>query len=401
MKRILYVLPFMFALLMMQSCEEDPVVQPLGPDIGFTAGGSDLTLAPGEAFTIQISATSGDGELNSLTITEDGGSIDVSRISINGGQPGSSAILLIGTQRTGFTFDITIIAHTDANTTKTYAFAVADANNLTDQISFNVTTEKVAATLAFVEEAPYFWMDAMVPGNQLFRVKLLGDAGSSQMNSFTVFQDDQAVSVDRLEINGSQPAENPIILTGTDRDTFNFDMFVRAHASGLGSYAFEIADEDGETMRVSIDISAGTLVDSIKTVLLLNAGGPAGQGGVNLVTGASVGSNSPDAHLIDKGIDLDLPMATNWIKKIGPGQNAELRIPGAGAPEGFSYETTTTKEVIQAAFDTGDVITETDVVSVDDLLLVKKDDIYFLVKVSSVNETMDNNADFYELEVKF
>jgi hypothetical protein len=94
-------------------------------------------------------------------------------------------------------------------------------------------------------------------------------------------------------------------------------------------------------------------------------------------------------------------MATNWIKKIGPGPNAELRLAGASAPEGFSYETTTTKEVIQAAYDTGDTITETEVVGVGDLLLVQKDGIYFLVKVTSINETMDDNADYYELEVKF
>lgn len=401
MKKLLLLLPIALGLIFLQSCEEDPIVTPLGPDISFTAGGGSITLNPGETFTVTVTATTGDAELNGFILTEDGGPIDVSRIMIEGQSVPSSSLLLTGDQRNGFTFEIDIVAHDEADITRTYAFQITDDNQNTDQVSLDVSTEKVPSTLSFVENPPYFWMDAMVPANQLFRVKLTGLAGSSPMNFFTVLEDDVAVDVSRLEFNGVQPAENPLLLSGTEQDSFCYDMFIRAHDSGVSTYAFEIADADGEVMRVSFDISAGTPVDSQKVVLLLNAGGGTGTGGVNLITGQSTGSSDTSAHLVDRGIYINLPMANNWIKKIAPGPDAELRVPGANAPEGFSFTNATTKEIIQAAFDTGDVITETEVVTVNDLLLVLKNGTYFLVQVNAINETIDNNEDSYELEVKF
>ena len=221
------------------------------------------------------------------------------------------------------------------------------------------------------------------------------------INSLTVYGDDQAVSADRVFYDNTVFPENPFVLAGDARTGFEWVVRVKAHASGVQTYAFEIADVDGETERVSIDISAGTLIDSNKVVLLLNAGGPANTGGVNLITGESVGSMNAGAHLIDKGIDTDLPAATNWIRRIAPGANAEVRILGANPPEGFTFANVTTKEQIQAAYETGTMITESDVVNVDDIFLVFKNEKYILVIVRAVTETVDNNNDKYDLEVKF
>ena len=403
MKKLIYLLPVFFAVLLLQSCGDDPIIAPLNPDIRFGSGAgivsSDATLQPDSTFVIRVIGSKGDRELNGLTIRVDNAVVNPSEILVNGVQPASGTIALQGANRSNFTFDITFVSSGDAGTTD-YSFTVTDAGTISDEVSLSVTVEKISATLAFDMSMGGFTMDGEVLANTLFKVHLIADAGSSKLNTLTVLRDDVAMMKANLFFNGTQFPNNPYVLMGDNRDGFTTELLVRAHISGVSEYAFEIVDTDGELQRLSFNLSAGTPVDSQKVVLLLNAGGGQGQGGVNLKTGASVNSTSAAAHLIDLGIDTNQPMALNWRKKIGPGMNATLRVLGENAPEGFTFSSTNTKEQIQGAYDTGTTITESEVVETGDLFLVLKAGEYFLLKINKINETSADNKDSYEIEVK-
>ena len=123
-------------------------------------------------------------------------------------------------------------------------------------------------------------------------------------------------------------------------------------------------------------------------------------GGLNLYTGTSVAYNSADAQLRDKGIDINRPLASNWLQQVIPVNDAILKVPGSNQLEGFSFESITSHDALVAAFNVGDQVTESDKLQVDDILLVQKDDDYFILKVTQVVVTDANNDDYYEFSIK-
>ena len=132
-----YLLLAVAVIFTSTSCEEDdPLV--LGPSVVVTNSPS-ADITPGADFDVTISAAKGDANLKSLTIYEDGVKVDLGRILVDGAAAGANPKLIVGADVDGFTWVITITAHTDAST-RSYSFEVADDSGETDDASVDIAT---------------------------------------------------------------------------------------------------------------------------------------------------------------------------------------------------------------------------------------------------------------------
>ena len=104
--------------MVMVSCETDPGTggggdPTVGPDINASTTAGILT--PGKTFQVSISATAGDGEINTLTILENGVQVDPSRIVVIIGLAAvNNPALLFDGGRASFNYDVTMAASTQA-----------------------------------------------------------------------------------------------------------------------------------------------------------------------------------------------------------------------------------------------------------------------------------------------
>ena len=262
--------------------------------------------------------------------------------------------------------------------------------------------------------------DAEIEVGEDINIKLSLFKGDNSLRSFSIMEDGTNVAANRMIIDGGAvTSQNPFLLVGGAADGADYDITITTDA-GIDEariYTIEVEDEANETASVQFQVRVvfvGTPLDEELTAkLLLNQGGGAGQGGLNLFTGEGTGTvgsdaSSADAHIKDEGIDLDKVAAENWIQRISGINGSEIRIPGAGNVEGFSYETVATKEEIVEAFSAADELTETNsdgelvtpIVNIDDVFLVKNGENYWLLKVTNVNVTDSNNDDSYEFSIK-
>ena len=130
--------------------DTDPIINPpLGPEIRFVSEAgflsSDAQILPGEVFKVKLTGTSGDSELKTLTITEDGstlssGSGAEDRISAiidtnSGDDVTNNPLLVAGTSTGGTTWEVTIVGHKEL-VERTYTFTLADSDGNTDAVFF-------------------------------------------------------------------------------------------------------------------------------------------------------------------------------------------------------------------------------------------------------------------------
>ena len=175
--------------------------------------------------------------------------------------------------------------------------------------------------------------------------------------------------------------------------------------AGNYEYAFVVRDEASMTASATATVTVEmapveTAIDTtFSAVLVYNRDGQE-FGGLNLYNGEAVAFNSMDAQIRDLGIDLNLPSADNWLQQITAVNDAELKAPGDSQPEGFSFETTNTREALIATFDNGVAITNSEKVAVGDIFLVKNNDDYFILQVTEVTVTAGDNNDYYEFSIK-
>ena len=251
----------------------------------------------------------------------------------------------------------------------------------------------------------------ILPGETIdFRISLL--QGDNPMKNFTIKEDGANVAADRITIDGGNTVtNNPFLLAGSAAASAEYDISITTEAKTNESriYTIEVVDDINETAEVEFLVTvSGTPVNEI-TGILLNQGGPAGTGGLNLTTGMGTGSQDAEAHIKDEGIDLNASSnAENWIQRISGVNGSVIRVPGSNNAEGFSYDNVAIQEEIVTAFTNADELTDenamgekiTAMVNIDDVFLVQNGDNYWVLKVTNVVVTTDDNADQYEFSIK-
>ena len=128
--------------------DEGPIGNPLPPIIRFISEAgfldADAEVGAGEVFKVKLSADIGDKQLNSLTINEDGAKLSTDRFEINSGAiTSNNPLLIVGDDKDGAIWEISITSDADFNTVRTYEFVVTDEDGLTDAVSLTITTKGV------------------------------------------------------------------------------------------------------------------------------------------------------------------------------------------------------------------------------------------------------------------
>ena len=271
-------------------------------------------------------------------------------------------------------------------------------------------------SIRLVSDAGFIAGDAEINLGELVNVKVSVLPGDEDLRSIKIQEDGVNLATDRFVIeNGDIASNNPFLVTGANTSGGDYEIEITPVDVPLETHTYTIEVTDGANMTAAVSFSitvTGTPVSEI-TGVLLNQGGPAGQGGLNLNDGSSTGTSSSDptsatAHIKDEGINTDLVLADNWRQQISAINGSVIRTPGATMPEGFSYENITTREALIAAFDVADDLTQknaddelvSEMVQVGDVFLVQNGSDYWILETTAVNVTMADNADNYEFSIK-
>lgn len=255
--------------------------------------------------------------------------------------------------------------------------------------------------LQFLDESNAIITDMEVTAGAVFRVKLDVQKGDNPLESLTIREDGTLVPTARLEFNsGFTTVQNPYLVTGTDVDGFEIIIDIEAHSDGVRTYSFIAEDQAGETDEISIDITIGAsgepIDDTFTMILLNNADGPS-EGGLDLDVPEAVSSSSDNAEIRDMGIDLNQPIASNWIQRIEPVNGAVLAVVTSA---GYNFADIETKGQVVALFDEGEEVDMSSVVATGDAFVVRKDNDYFLLEVTEIILTSDDNNDYYQFDIK-
>lgn len=396
-------------MLFMTSCETDPTDpgDPTKTPPLVTLAGTEITLEPGEAFVVGITAIPGDADLRSLGVYEDGVLVDPVRLEFNGVAASANPIILAAGDKGGFNdYDIVAVSHTDQST-RSYRYEVIDENNNSDSKTLTVTTfievMLVPPTFTYMGGATV----TVDPGS-LVALEFDAAVGSADLSTIEVYENGALITdVSRLFYGdlSTQFDANPYAIPAVDQQGFSMrKIYVRTpNAGGTFTYDLILSAADGETATGTIDVSTGTAITTTLEGVLLNSAGPAGTGGLDLDTGNGTGSSDSNSEIRDLGIDGG-QTGSDWIRKIAGINNYEVRLvtPGQnGVPETFTFDNTNFKEAIVGAYDASPLnewVTE-----LGDLYVVSNGINYYLLNTIEINETetTGDNTDFYRFNVKF
>lgn len=419
--------------LFFTACEDDglgpgpgPGTDPDAPEIAFVEAtgfvSSSATVGVCEIFNVRLTAAKGAEDLNGVIFTEDGANLPdaATRITIDGAAVSDNTVVTLDTEKSSFTWDVAIKAHADVST-KTYGFIIIDDAQERQTIEVSITTEQ-NVVVPMINLAGSSDRTASPGQKTCFKMEV--QAGSPELDEIAVFGYDTAgelffVNPDRLCFGPSTQEvvfeANPLALVGDDRAGFEKNVCIRAQ-SGQTLESYDIVLLDAATNPYLTTISIDTRVQGMAVTtlegVLLNSDGPVGQGGCDLSTGFSVGSNDAVADVKDEGIDISRPNADNWRQQISGANGTALKqlIPNQnGLSENFTFESVTTDLQIQEIWDNGVSFTAmnddneliSDIVEVGDLFIANNAADFYLIVVRQVNKTDTDNMDGYLLDISF
>ncbi len=284
----------------------------------------------------------------------------------------------------------------------------------------------VGPTLDFLAQSPdgattYFTTDFTINDTATYvPLGIEAGKGSSDLKTFTILEDGVNISPDRVilkDLRTGNPItfNNPMLLLGDWVNGFEFEVLIDVHDEyATHDYTFEVADVNGEKTSKTIAITAefgGTPIEMTLTGILLNQAGPVGTGGLDLDEGIGTGTQAAAdtiAEIRDNGIDLSQPLDQNWLRQISPMNGAQMRVPGANFPSDFDFTSVATKEEIRTYFDDGDPLPAeingmpaSNPVEVGDIFFVERNGRYYLLEVTDINVTPDDNDDSYTFNIKY
>jgi hypothetical protein len=113
-------------------------------EAGFLNGDADVIV--GESFSVRVNLQTGDAQLKTITVAQDGSTSPLSgRLAIvkpDGGSDTNNPLLILAAAKDGGTYDFTISPDgtEEVGTVRAYTFTVEDDNGLMDAISLNITS---------------------------------------------------------------------------------------------------------------------------------------------------------------------------------------------------------------------------------------------------------------------
>lgn len=382
----------------------------LGPTVELKSGAdltsSDATVTPGQVFKVNVSASQGDNDMSTFTVLEDGIAIDASRLDYNGAGAGllSNPYTLLPGETALFDTNIEITAQSSGDVS--YIFRMSDSAAESDETTITISVASTPLSLGFEAANGGLSADATLAGQSNFKVELVATKGGSPLSTLTVLEDGVEVDVTRIKFGTDNDFgaavelfSNPLDLINDEKDGFDWFVWVDSHDAGTRTYTYRVADGSGASEELSLGITVDPITE-LSAKLLSNASGPINTGGIDLATGDEIGSGDPLADIKDLG-NVSTTSQT-WIKKIAPTNGSIFKTPAADFPaDGFDMIAFPSE--VQAAFDAGDQITESEVVMIGDRFLVQSinDGNIYLIEVTNIDETTTDNEDSYTLSIKY
>ena len=383
-----------FLGLMVFSCNPDEVD---GPSVSLESGtdliSADANLAANTAFNVSVNGFKGESSLKTLTIQVDGSTIDASKVT---GVASGTTLIPAGDQD-NFTYAISIVSH-DAGTAE-YSFILTDEAGESDVTKINITVAGQPLGLEVVRGNAHvsngatgkimFGFKATKGANDITSVSVK-DAAGNLVAKDLLFWDDSALEF----------ANNPLDITGADAQGFDRNIYINVQNLGLNSYTIEVSDGT-ETASVAISATIGTVFDTIYTALVVNNADGTKKGSVDLHTGEVVSSSAPSRDLMDGGVDLNLPNATNWKKTFKAVQGATMVELGA-----VDFDAILSRDQAESMYNAGKPASETAALNIGDILVVRADQDgdneydYFVIRIDEVNITAADNDDNFVITVK-
>ncbi len=242
-------------------------------------------------------------------------------------------------------------------------------------------------------------------------------AGTGDLKSLTVQLDGTNLTASDFEIrdlisNESITSNNPLLIVGDNTSAFTFEIKLDNDGSlDPKALTFIVEDVDGLTNTINISFNSYELIEQSISGVLLNAAGPVGTGGLDLDTGEGTGTLDASgllAEIKDEGIDLSLPNDQNWKAQISGINNSEIKTLSSSV-ENFDFASVNRKDVIEKYFEGGDDLPNTNAnnekvsntVSVGDVFVVHRDGKTYLIEVTDVMTTANDNADAIEFSIKY
>jgi hypothetical protein len=248
--------------------------------------------------------------------------------------------------------------------------------------------------------------DTLATG-ETFQVNLSAVQGDAVLTKIEVRENGTAIAADRVILDGNPAGGNPSPLN--DLVDLNWVLEITADTvETTSTYTIIITDANEKTASQSVDITTEnpivlTPVKVQTMVLLLNQAGPIGTGGLDLETGASVGTSGQTdadstADIADMGIDQSLPNDQNWKQQIDSVNLSILKVPATG----LDYDAIQHIEEIEEAYEAGMTLTSgSEKVTVGDVFLCRtRRGNIFIFKTVAIDVTTNNNNDKYTFEVK-
>ncbi|OAV44283.1 hypothetical protein [Lewinella sp. 4G2] len=387
-----------------------------------------------ESFIVNLTATTGDANLNNLRIEQDGLLVPASRLNFRTGQTANNPILLFGSDAAGFTYEIEILRDPAQVTgPSTYSFTVNDENNLAASEFLVISYVQSAPTVELVIEDGFVSSDATVLSRGgVFNVRVRSTSTGTDLQSLTVLEDGNVMDASQLSINGGNvDAMNPLTFATGEMSgaTYRYQISPENTTTDTRTYTFQTTDVDGGVGEVSINITFDTPPGTALTLdtmgVFFNATGQL-NGGLDLDNGIAVAFDSPDAEIQDEGIDDRIaPGTENWRAQISSVNGTTVRAADLSMfGDGITFGEVDLKETIQAIFEDPSVSTAlagTDFVTVlgdpdgteevslpiqgggdnGEVFAVRKGDTYYLVQFTSVNYVAGSNADSYDVSIRY
>jgi hypothetical protein len=273
------------------------------------------------------------------------------------------------------------------------------------------TPEVVKPSLSLIA-GTNFEGSSLLPGIE-FSVTFRAEKGSESLNAFGMNEDGNPLEFEgenaRIKFNGEIPNANPILLFNDEQNILTIETSITTPAVP-GTYEIEAFVTDAKSNKTSYVFSYSVEEPDLTTLegVLFNQAGPQGRGGLNLITGESVGSMDENAHIRDLGININFSPANNWIQIFTP--NTEIN----GTTLRRVTNETTFDEIqyasqLTSVYDAGTEIEELapgslgtgmEKIQVGDTYIAKQNDVLILFIVREINVTANDNNDSYVLDIK-
>lgn len=362
-------------------------------------------------FIVQIDGEKGDFGMISLAIKEDTTLLDASRIKI-GNETVSNPYTLPDIDVDGFLYDIEITPPTEARDEIVYSFEVTDSSGIVGELDIKIQTVG-ALNPSLTYSGP---SEVAIPISGELFVDLEAKSSCIELASISFYKDSALLEPGSVLIGDNPVDENPIILDGSDAKYYSefFTIGLGVEPSNNVYYAI-LEDVSGKSDTVTVSVRTGTLT-SYQSGKLYNATDEEGRGkGLDLDDGLDAQDLRGMEELLeiqDIGVDTlssdSISSQVVWlqqfrgingtvVKRIERGRN--------GIGEDFEYFDAELREDIADVFDRGVPFEEQDAngnlisgeVSSNDLFVAKRDDMYYIFRVTRINEeTFDS---FIQLDI--